>query len=166
MRHRVAGKKLSRSVAQRTALRRGLISDLFRHDAITTTQTKAEAIRGQAEKLITLARNRGNADDLVELAKSGDRVTLARRLTPLMAESLIKTAQSNPDALPKAAAAIAVAARRRAARTLYNPDVVQRLFDEIAPRYATRNGGYTRTYKMGPRKGDAAPIVKVELLEE
>jgi len=77
MRHRVAGKKLNRSTDQRMALRRGLISDLFRHEAITTTQARAQAIRGQAEKLITLARDRGNADDLVKLAKSGDRATLA-----------------------------------------------------------------------------------------
>jgi large subunit ribosomal protein L17 len=143
-----------------------LISDLFRHDAITTTQTRADAIRGQAERLITLARNRGNVNDLVELAKAGDRVTLARRLTPGQAEALLNKAQADPEGLPKAAAAIAVNARRQAARTLYNSDVVQRLFDEIAPRYATRSGGYTRTYKLGQRKGDAAPIVKIELLEE
>ncbi|HJW84831.1 MAG TPA: L17 family ribosomal protein [Anaerolineae bacterium] len=165
MRHRVAGKKLNRSMDQRTALRRGLISDLFRHDAITTTEARADAIRGQAEKLITLARHRGNLSDLVELAKAGDRVTLARRLTPTQAETLIKTAQTKPDALNQAAAAIVVAARRQAARTLYRQDVVKRLFDEIAPRYATRSGGYTRTFKLGQRKGDAAPIVRIELLE-
>ncbi len=166
MRHRVAGKKLNRSEDQRTALRRGLIGDLFRHDAITTTEARADAIRGQAEKLITLARNRGSVDDLVELAKAGDRVTLARRLAPTQAETLLKKAQADPDGLTKAAASIAVSARRQAARTLYNQDVVKRLFDEIAPRYATRNGGYTRTFKLGMRKGDAAPIVKIELLEE
>src|SRR3972149_4661403 len=166
MRHRVAGKKLNRSTDQRMAVRRGLISDLFRHEAITTTQARAQAIRGQAEKLITLARDRGNADDLVKLAKSGDRATLARRVTPSQAEMLIRTAASHPDGLAKAAAGIAASARRQVARVLYGREVIRRLFDEIAPRYATRNGGYTRTFKLGMRKGDAAPMVKGELLEE
>jgi large subunit ribosomal protein L17 len=166
MRHRVAGKKLNRSADQRTALRRGLISDLFRHEAITTTEARADAIRGQAEKLITLARDRGRADDLVELARAGDRATLARRVTPTQAEMLVRVAQTQPDGLAKAAAGIAAAARRQAARRLYGPDVVKRLFDEIAPRYSTRSGGYTRTFKLGSRKGDAAPIVKIELIPE
>ncbi len=166
MRHRVAGKKLSRSADQRAALRRGLISDLFRYEAITTTRARAAAIRGHAERLITLARDRGSATDLVELAKAGDRATLARRVTPIQADRLVRTAQTDPDGLDKAAAGIVVAARRQAARVLYGRDVVARLFDEIAPRYATRNGGYTRTFRLGMRKGDAAPMVKIELLPE
>ena len=166
MRHRVAGKRLNRSADQRAALRRGLIGDLFRHESITTTEARADAIRGQAERLITLARNRGSADELAELAKAGDRPTLTRRTTPNQAEMLLRVAQENPDGLAKAAAAIAANARRQAARVLYNQDVLKRLFDEIAPRYAQRNGGYTRTFKLGMRKGDAAPIVKIELLEE
>jgi large subunit ribosomal protein L17 len=166
MRHRVAGKKLNRASDHRTAIRRGLISDLFRHEAITTTEARAAAIRGQAEKLITLARNRGRVDDLMELARAGDRATLARRTTPNQADRLVRVAKEDPERLTQAAAAIAAAARRQAARVLYNQDVIKRLFDEIAPRYATRDGGYTRTFKLGMRKGDAAPIVKIELLEE
>jgi large subunit ribosomal protein L17 len=166
MRHRVAGKKLNRAPDQRAALRRGLIGELFRHEAITTTQARADAIRGEAERLITLARNRGNAGDLVELAKAGDRATLTRRVTPNQAETLIRLANREPERLPKAAAAITVSARRQAARVLYGQALVKRLFDEIAPRYATRSGGYTRTFKLGMRKGDAAPMVKLELLEE
>ena len=166
MRHRVAGKILNRPPDQRAALRRGLISDLFRHEAIITTQARADAIRGQAEKLITLARDRGSAADLVELAKTGDRATLARRTTPTQAEMLLRVAQDKPDALDKAAAGIAAGARRQVARVLYGPDVIKRLFDEIAQRFSARHGGYTRTFKLGMRKGDAAPMVKIELLEE
>ncbi len=55
MRHRVAGKKLGRSKDERRSLRRLLVSQLFEHERIQTTRTKAEAVRGQAERLITLA---------------------------------------------------------------------------------------------------------------
>ncbi len=126
MRHRVFGKKLGRSSAQRKALRRSLVTDLFRHEAIQTTHAKAQAIRGQAEKLITLAKRSLTSGDPIQI----------------------------------------VNARRRAAAGLNDPDVVKKLFDEIAPRYEQRPGGYTRIYKLGPRLGDAAPMVLLELLEQ
>jgi len=125
MRHGVSGKHLGRSSAHRTALRRNLITELFRHERIQTTQAKAQAIRGQAEKLITLAK-RGNA----------------------------------------AGEAVAVNARRRAAAGLNDAEIVKKLFDDIAPRYSERNGGYTRMLKLGPRLGDAAEMVLLELVEE
>jgi len=128
MRHRVAGKRLNRSMGHRTALRRNLVTELFRHERIRTTRAKAEAIRGQAEKLITLAR-RG-----------------------------LRAEEENP--------AQGVHARRLAAARLNDREVVQKLFDEIAPRYMDRPGGYTRMLKLGFRKGDAAPMVLLELVEE
>ena len=124
MRHQVAGFKLSRSKDQRSALRRTLINQLFEHERIRTTRTKAQAIRGDAERLITLARNSGNGSDI-------DKVN----------------------------------ARRLAAARMANPDAVRKLFDDIAPRYANRNGGYTRMLRMGQRLGDAAEIVLLELVE-
>ncbi len=126
MRHRVAGKQLNRSESQRTALRRGLVSELFRHGAIQTTEAKAEAVRNQAEKLITKARRSLAADDPVKV----------------------------------------VNARRQAATQLYGNEIVKKLFDEIAPKFAARNGGYTRIYKLGMRKGDAAQMVQLELVDE
>jgi large subunit ribosomal protein L17 len=124
MRHRVAGYKLGRKKDQRVALRRNLVKQLFEHERIQTTRTKAEAIRNQAERLITLAKL-GN--------KAGD--------------------------------AKMVHARRLAAARLNDPKAVKKLFDDIAPRFETRPGGYTRMIKMGLRRGDAAEVVILELVE-
>ena len=128
MRHRVAGKKLSRSSGHRTALRRNLVSELIRHERIRTTRAKAQAIRGQAEKMITLAK-RG-----------------------------LVAAEENP--------AKGVHARRLAAARLNGSEIVQKLFNEIAPRYVDRPGGYTRMLKLGARKGDNAEMVIIELVGE
>ncbi|MBP6086874.1 MAG: 50S ribosomal protein L17, partial [Pelolinea sp.] len=59
-----------------------------------------------------------------------------------------------------------VNARRLAASTLSNADIVKKLFDEIGPRFENRDGGYTRIIKLGPRNGDAAELVVLELVEE
>jgi large subunit ribosomal protein L17 len=128
MRHRVAGRRLNRSMGHRTALRRTLVTELFRHERIRTTEAKARAIRSQAEKLITLA-------------KQG-----------LAAE------QTTPER--------GVHARRLAAGRLNDSEIVKKLFDDIGPRYADRPGGYTRITKLGPRKGDAALMAVIELVEE
>ena len=125
MRHQKAGKKLGRKKDVRASLRRTLIAQLIEHERIETTQAKALAMRGQAERLITLAK-RG--------IKEGD--------------------------------AKMVHARRLAAARLSNPLAVTKLFDDIAPRYAERLGGYTRIHKLGPRLGDNAEMVLIELIEE
>lgn len=125
MRHKVAGKKLSRHVGARTALRRILVKQLFEHERITTTRAKAEAIRGQAERLITLAK-KGNAAEQ---------------------------------------ASAKVHARRLAASRLDDAKIVKKLFDDIAPRFTERKGGYTRLTKLGQREGDRAPMVLLELVD-
>lgn len=117
MRHRVAGRHLNRNTGQRRALFRNLITELFRHERIRTTEAKAKAVRGDAERLITLA-------------KRGD-----------------------------------VHARRQIAAVVNDPEVADKIFREVAGRYADRAGGYTRIVKMGPRLGDAAPMVLLELVE-
>jgi large subunit ribosomal protein L17 len=92
--------------------------------------------------------------------------TKAQFVRPL-AERLITVAKRG---LAKAEAegdeAVAVHARRIVASRLNNDrDLVQKLFEDIAPRYADRNGGYTRVYKLGVRKGDNAPMVLLELVD-
>jgi large subunit ribosomal protein L17 len=59
-----------------------------------------------------------------------------------------------------------LAARRQALAFIYDKDVVRKVFDDLAPRYQGRTGGYTRIIRMGPRLGDGAPIVSLELVEE
>ena len=125
MRHQIAGYRLGRSTGARVALRRNLIKQFFTHERITTTRAKAAAIRGEAEKLITIARNSAQKSDIEK-----------------------------------------VNARRLAASKLGDNQILARLFDEIAPRYANRNGGYTRVMKLGPRMGDSAEMVILELVEE
>ena len=125
MRHQIAGKKLNRSKGARIALRRNLINQLFTHERIKTTEAKASAIRAQAEKLITAARN-----------------------------SIDKSESEK------------VAARRLVASRVSNHAIVNKLFDEIAPRFVGRPGGYTRVLKLGPRLGDAAKMVLIELVED
>jgi len=125
MRHHVAGYRLSRTKDQRRALRRVLIKQLFENNRIKTTKAKAKAIRGEAEKLITLAKRNINSSDIEK-----------------------------------------VNARRMAASTLADADIVKKLFDDIAPRFESRNGGYTRLLKLGLRKGDSSEMVILELVEE
>jgi large subunit ribosomal protein L17 len=125
MRHKVAGYKLGRERDERIALRRNLIKQLFEHERIHTTRAKAYAVRGQAERLITLAKLGNQAGD-----------------------------------------AQMVHARRLAAARLSDAAAVKRLFEDIAPRFESRAGGYTRIIKLGPRRGDAAEMVILELIED
>jgi large subunit ribosomal protein L17 len=126
MRHRVAGRHLKRDSGHRKSLYRNLITELFRHERIMTTEARAKAIRGRAEKLITVAK-----------------VGAARQ------------AAGDYDAHQ----------HRLVAAVLTDKSVVKKLFEEIAPRYATRPGGYTRMMKLGPRKGDGADMALLELVE-
>jgi len=125
MRHQVSGYRLGRTTGARLALRRNLIKQFFTHERIQTTRAKAAAIRGEAERLITIARNSAQGSDI-------DKVN----------------------------------ARRLVVSRLGDNQLIKRLFDEIAPRFANRNGGYTRVLKLGPRMGDSAEMVILELVEE
>ena len=125
MRHQVAGYRLGRTKAARIALRRNLIKQFFTHERIRTTRAKAAAIRGEAEKLITIARNSAEGTD-------AEKVHAQRLVASRLGDNRLNT----------------------------------RLFEEIAPRFANRPGGYTRVLKLGPRMGDSAEMVILELVEE
>ena len=126
MRHGVAGKKLGRTASERKALRTIQTRQLFENEKIVTTQAKALAMRGDAEKLITLAK-KGNSGDAIQKMN---------------------------------------AARLASSRLGNDRKLTQKLFDDIAKRFENRNGGYTRMIKLGPRKGDSAEMVVIELVSE
>lgn len=117
MRHRVAGRKLSRPTEHRILMYRNLVTDLLRYEKIVTTEAKAKEVRGMAERMITLGKNGS------------------------------------------------LHARRQVLAFVTDTKVVAKLFDELAPRYAQRTGGYTRITKLEPRLGDGAPMAQLELVE-
>jgi large subunit ribosomal protein L17 len=117
MRHRKDGFKLGRRTAHRWALFRNLLTDLFRHERITTTEAKAKAIRGLADHMITLAKREN------------------------------------------------LHARRQVLAMVPDAEVVKKMFETVAARYADRNGGYTRIIHAGVRAGDGAPTVLLELVD-
>lgn len=127
MRHKIKGYKLNRNTGQRNSLRRTMIRQLIDNERIKTTLPKAKSIQAATEKLITLARNNQDADEI--------KMVNARRL---------------------AAARLGNGSRPQ----------VQKLFDDIAPRFSNRNGGYTRILKLGPRRSDGAEMALIELVEE
>ena len=136
MRHRLAGVRLSRTSAHRKALFSNLIAALFYNERIRTTDAKAKETRRLAERTITWARRLGDV-----LGKKPDR------------RSLDESARY-------------VHAVRMARRVVRDRGAVLKLFDELAPRYLDRQGGYTRIIKLPQRPGDAAPMAMLELLPE
>ena len=107
---------MGRDSSARKALLRGIVTSLFQHERIETTEAKAKELRKVADKMLTLA-------------KRGD-----------------------------------LHARRQVMAYMMDEDVVKKLFDEVAPKYKDRQGGYTRIIKAGVRQGDAAPMVIIELV--
>ena len=137
MRHMVRGRQLSRDTEHRKALRRNMVQSLFEHGKIRTTLPKAKEVRAFAEKLITLARGKTLNDRRRVIAMLQDR-----RLTDEEQEFILN--------------------ERGRPRT-----VVQKLFDEIAPSFTDRQGGYTRIIKLSDyRIGDGGSLVMLQLLTE
>ena len=157
MRHQKAGRKFGRNTSHRRAMFRNLAANLVLHERIETTDAKAKELRRIAERLITRATRLG--DDLTE-----DTAKLERRRAPARCSRAALHAQR----------LVARFLPRLVAKTLPDGeleevDLVYKLFHEIAPRYmervkAGKGGGYTRIVKVGPRRGDNAPISLIELL--
>lgn len=147
MRHRRALRKFGLPSDQRRALLKSLTRAMLLNDRIVTTETRAKEIRPIVEKLVTMAR-RGGADAPVALRLHTRR--MVRRFVDSNVDEFVRVPGGAKGGL----------------KIARNPHyVVPRLFEEIAPRYVGRNGGYTRITKIGFRRGDAAPLVLLEFVE-
>ena len=143
MRHRKSGRRLGRNSSHRRAMFRNMAAALIVHEKIDTTHAKAMELRGIVERLITKA------------AKAGDAVG-----KPLDSLSVDERARQ-------------VHLRRIANRFLpqvYDDgqgefvDIIHKLFFVLGPRFKDRPGGYTRVTKIGTRRGDAAPLARIEFV--
>lgn len=149
MRHLVDRRKLGLPSDQRRALLTNLARQFVRHGYVRTTLGRAKETQRIVEKLITL----GKADTLAARQRAR-RVLVGHSSSSPKPEKLLagKTAIEKTQILQQ--------------RSLINgEDLVKRLFDDIAPRYKERNGGYTRLTKIGPRRGDGAPVAVLELVD-
>jgi len=140
--HRRVGRKLKRTWSHKKSLMCNLATDLFLHKKLVTTEAKAKELRPFAESLITRARialrNEQNGNlPTARPNKSGEVATVTKDFVQ----------------------------RRQVGRFIRNKAVLQELFDTIAPAVATRDGGYTRIIKLGPRRGDGGREAIIELVD-
>lgn len=147
MRHKNAGRKFDRNTSSRRAMFRNLAANLILHERIETTDAKAKELRRVAERLITKARRLGPVAYTPQSQLSA--VDRARRLAATRAIGSY---------IPR----FGVRVEKGGATTRI--DLVEKIMLDLAKRYATRPGGYTRIVKFGPRRGDNAPISLIELL--
>ena len=170
-------RKLGRNSSQRKALLRGQVTALIENGKIVTTEARAKEVKKQAEKLITLAiKEKDNFETVKVSAKVPKKDANGKRVKEVVDGKKV-TVYDEVEKTIKKDSASRLHARRQMLKVLYTAkesdgtkkgtktiDVTNKLFDEIAPKYATRNGGYTRIVKIGPRKGDAAMEVLIELV--
>jgi len=158
MRHRVQGRKLGLPSDQRMALLKGLVKQLFAYGHIITTETRAKEARRIAERLITQAR-----EDTVHHRRLSAKILATQ--TPVRA---VKRPLGYGKRHPNQKAKITARLKHKKPVLTHQStdDYLRRLYLDIAPRFVNRQGGYTRMFKIGFRRGDAAPLVKLELVTE
>lgn len=141
MRHQTKKHQLSRAQDQRKALLRSLATQLFLHGEIRTTMAKAKALKSYADKVISLAK----------------KCDLNSRRIALRYIYDIKT-DRYMDVETKA-----VVEEKTEGKKLMDETVLRKLFTEISSKYANRNGGYTRIYRMPNRRGDNSEMALIQL---
>lgn len=174
-------RKLGRTSSQRKAMLRNLTTNLLYHGKITTTDTRAKETRRIAEKLITLAvKEKDNYSEVTVKAKVAKKDENGKRIKEEVNGKRVTVFEEVEKVIKKDSPS-RLNARRKILSVLYpvtqvpkdgrkkrqntvSIDMANKLFEEIAPKYADRNGGYTRIIKVGPRKGDAAEQVILELV--
>ena len=174
-------RKLSRTASQRKALLRNQVTMLLYHGRIITTEAKAKEARKIAEGLIALAvREKDNYEVVKVMAKVPRKDKDGKRVKEVVDGHKVTVYDEVQKEIKKDKPA-RLHARRQMLKVLYpvkevpkeaagkkrntkQVDMVAKLFDEIAPKYAGRNGGYTRIIKIGQRRGDGAMEVVLELV--
>ena len=174
-------RKLGRTSDQRKALLRNQVTALLYNGKITTTEARAKEVRKIAEGLIAMAvKERDNYETVKVTAKVPRKDKDGKRVKEVVDGKKV-TVYDNVEKEIKKDMPSRLHARRQMLRVLYpvkevpqaaagrkrntkQVDLVAKLFDEYGPKYANRNGGYTRIIKIGPRKGDAAMEVILELV--
>ena len=173
-------RKLGRTSDQRKALLRNQVTNLLYHGKIVTTETRAKEVRKIAEGLIAMAvKEKDNFETVKVMAKvprkdadgkrvkevDGKKVTVydevEKEIKKDSASRLHARRQMLKVFYPIKEVPVAAAGRKKNTKEV---DMVDKMFTEIAPKYVDRNGGYTRIIKIGPRKGDAAMEVVLELV--
>lgn len=174
-------RKLGRTSSQRKALIRNQVTALLHNGKIVTTEAKAKEIRKVAEGLIAMAvREKDNFEEVTVKAKvarkdkdgkrvkevvDGKKVTVYDEVDKTIKKDMPSRLHARREMLkvlyPVKEVPSAAAGRKRNTKEV---DLVDKLFSDVASKYADRNGGYTRIVKIGQRKGDAAMEVLIELV--
>ena len=174
-------RKLGRTSDQRKALIRNQVTALLYNGKIVTTEAKAKEVRKVAEGLIALAvKEKDNFEEVTVTAKvprkdaegkrvkevvDGKKVTVYDEVEKTIKKDMPSRLHARREMLkvlyPVKEVPAAQAGKKKGTKQV---DLVAKLFDEIAPKYENRNGGYTRIVKIGQRKGDAAMEVLIELV--
>ena len=176
-----AYRKLGKTSSQRKALLRNQITGLIYNGKIVTTQARAKEVQKQVETLIAMAvKEKDNFETVkvtakvarkdkdgkrVKEVKDGKKVTVydevEKEIKKDMPSRLHARRQMLKVLYPVTEVPTEAAGRKKGTKEI---DLVAKLFDEIAPKYTERKGGYTRIIKIGQRKGDAAMMVVLELV--
>ena len=174
-------RKLGRTSNQRKAMIRSQVTALLYHGHIKTTETRAKEIRKVAEGLIALAvKEKDNFETVKVTAKVARKDKDGKRVKEVVDGKKVTVYDEVQKEIKKDAPS-RLHARRQMMKVFYpvkevpakgagkkkntkDVDMVKKMFEEIAPKYANRNGGYTRIVKIGQRKGDGAMEVLIELV--
>lgn len=174
-------RKLGRTSSQRKALLRSQVTQLIYRGKIRTTEAKAKEIRKIAEKLVTMAiKEKDNFDTVTVDAKVARKDKDGKRIKEVVDGKKVTVYDTVQKEVKKDQPS-RLHARREMLKVLYpvtevpeeaagkkagtkKVDLTEKLFDEYAPKYADRKGGYTRIVKIGQRKGDAAMEVIIEFI--
>ena len=173
-----ANRQLNRPNAQRMAMLRGLVTAFLRDGKVRTTEARAKEVRKIVEKLIAMAVRETDNFSSKQIKITSKRVDGKGKAITVRRESkngkvYFVVDRQQGTVMKSVDGSSRLHARRQIMTWVYRAkdengkplNLVNKLFDEIAPRYKTIQGGYTRMYKLGPRQGDAAEMAILELVE-